>query len=148
MFLHKILELISVKFLFVSILVTLSFVLQSQVTDSTYMFMLKTELSLDSTQSLKVDTIYSIATAALRATDKEVQSLSRKSLPQEEKDFLTSVLTEKKKSIKQDRENSLLRILSDQQSKAYFEKIKPSRPTVLHMGINHDRVNCNVCVKN
>lgn len=126
----------------------MSFITQSQVIDSTYMATLKTELSLDSAQSLKADSIYAVATSALRETDKEVQSISRKSMPQEEKDSLMKTLTDKKKSIKQDRENALLLILTEQQSKTYFEKIKPSKPAVLHMGINHDRVNCNVCVKN
>lgn len=112
------------------------------------MSMLKTELKLDSTQWVKVDSIYAAASIELRNTDKEVQSLSRKSIPQEEKDRMMSELTEHKKNIRQNRESNLLLLLTPDQSKIYFEKIKPSKPSVLHMGMNHDRINCNVCVKN
>ena len=145
---YLIVKSIFIKIFLVSLLGLVPAVMQCQVIDSTYMATLKTQLTLDSVQSIKADSIYSISNTALRETDKEVQSLSRKSLPQEEKDVLMKTLTEKKKGIKQDRENALLLILNAEQSKAYFEKIKPSKPAVIHMGINHDRVNCNVCVKN
>lgn len=126
----------------------MSLFISAQVTDSTYMSMLKTELKLDSIQWVKVDSIYATASIELRNTDKEVQSLSRKSIPQEEKDRMMSELTEHKKNIRQNRESNLLLLLTADQSKIYFEKIKPSKPSVLHMGMNHDRINCNVCVKN
>lgn len=121
--------------------------LSAQVNDSTYVADLKKELKTDSVQSSKIDSIYKVSSTAISKIEKEIQSLSRKEIPDVEKQTLTSELHAKKKAIKNQRETDLLVILSEDQKKIYHEKIKPSKPAVLHMGINHDRVNCNVCVK-
>ena len=44
------------------------------------------------------------------------------------------------------RDMAIAFLLDDRQRAIFNEQVKPSKPAVLHMGMNHDRANCNVCV--
>lgn len=119
-----------------------------QTSDSTYLFRLKTELLLSEQQYKSIDSCYKATALQLADIEKELQALARKDTPDTEKDVLRTSLNAKKKELKVRREEFLLSLLSAEQYTLYKEKIKPDKPPVLHMGINHDRLNCNVCIKN
>ncbi len=82
----------------------------------------------------------------LTMIEKENQRNSRSSVSQVEKDSIQTQLLEKKKLLKNSRELNLRSLFTTEQSIIYDTKIKPGKPAVIHMGINHDRVNCTVCI--
>jgi hypothetical protein len=114
--------------------------------DSTYLAKLKSELNLNEVQSAVVDTLYKKTSADIRMIDKEIMSLSRKSILEEEKKNKIAALELNKKNIRESRDLSVKLMLTTEQKKIYDEKIKPSKPAVLHMGLTHDRASCTVCV--
>jgi hypothetical protein len=114
--------------------------------DSTYLASLKTELTLNEVQSAMVDTLYKRASVEIRVIDKEIMSLSRKSIVEEEKKNKIDALQQNKKNIRETRDLSVKLLLTADQKKIYDEKIKPSKPAVLHMGLTHDRASCTVCL--
>ncbi len=114
--------------------------------DSLLLESLKTELKLNNTQQTAIDSIIYSSSAELLDIDKESQRAARSSLPQEEQDRLMTELRERKKSIKESRHLSIRLVLNVDQITLYDDNIKPGKPAVLHMGINHDRANCNVCI--
>jgi PIN domain nuclease of toxin-antitoxin system len=114
--------------------------------DSTFVANLKSELSLNQVQSALVDTLYKKASIDIRVIDKEIMSLSRKSIVEEDKKNKIAALELNKKNIKETRDLSVKLLLSADQKKIYDEKIKPSKPAVLHMGLTHDRASCTVCI--
>ncbi len=129
------------------VLICLLFQKQSLAqSDSTFIANLKSELSLNQVQSALVDTLYKKASIDIRVIDKEIMFLSRKSIIEEEKKNKISALELNKKNIRETRDICLKLLLTDEQKKIYEEKIKPSKPAVLHMGLTHDRASCTVCI--
>ena len=56
-------------------------------------------------------------------------------------------LQAEKKEIRQQKEDQIIALLNEQQKEKYYLTIAPNKPSVLHMGLKHDRANCIVCVK-
>ena len=52
-----------------------------------------------------------------------------------------------KKEMRQQKEDQIIALLSAPQIEIYHQSIAPQKPSVLHMGLKHDRANCIVCVK-
>ncbi len=115
-------------------------------TDVQYLLNLKTELSLNNEQFDAVDSIYYSASSQMTLIDKEIQSISRSEMADEERNSKIRDLNGTKKTIRDSRDLSVELLLTDEQKKIYREKIKPAKPSVIHMGMNHDRANCNVCI--
>jgi hypothetical protein len=114
--------------------------------DSTHLAILTTELSLSADQVVQADSIFRASSLQLSECDRELLRVSRSDAAQEEKENQQRALKEKKKNIKENRDLSITLLLTSEQRKIYDEKIKPQKPGVLHMGMNHDRSKCEVCV--
>lgn len=56
-------------------------------------------------------------------------------------------LTTWRKEAKEKRDLELQATLTPEQTNIYQTQVAPPKPAVLHMGINHDRAKCTVCVK-
>lgn len=114
--------------------------------DSSYAANLKNELTLADVQVLAIDSILKVHDGEIILLDKETQRIARSSMAQEEKESQQSNVREKKKLSKENRDLSIQLLLTSEQRKIYDLKIKPQKPSVLHMGMNHDRANCTVCI--
>lgn len=115
--------------------------------DSLFLAKLRTELQLPDTTLSQIDSIYKAPITRLQEIDKEVNRIARTDIPQSEKDARFVNLRAEKKSLKEDRDLSILRLLNAEQQTIYTTKVVPPKPAVLHMGTNHDRASCTVCVK-
>lgn len=114
--------------------------------DSTHLALLKKELSLTPLQVNQADSILRVTTEKITALDKELMQTSRSNLPQEEKERKQAELREQKRNAKENRDLSILLLFTTDQRAIYDSRIKPSKPGVLHMGMNHDRAQCEICV--
>ena len=119
---------------------------QLNATDSLHLALLNHELLLNPSQTAAIDSLLRSTSSSIVSLDKEIARISRSDLDEATKTQQLTVLKEKKKLLKEDRELSIQLLLNSDQRKIYDEKIKPAKPAVLHMGMNHDRANCNVCL--
>lgn len=116
-----------------------------QPQDSLYLARFHHELSTTSDQKVKVDSIYHAYASKIYIIDSEMKVVQTSSLGEEEINQKVTALNEDKKLLRQLRELDLTAILTEDQKKIFNEKIKPTKPAVLHFGMNHDRMNCGVC---
>ena len=56
-------------------------------------------------------------------------------------------LQAEKKEWRQKKEDRIIALLDEKQRIQFYNIISPSKPNVLHMGVNHDRATCIICVK-
>jgi hypothetical protein len=94
-----------------------------------------------------IDSIYRIPLARMQQIDKEMNRIARQDLPQSEKDAQFNLLRAEKKKLKENREISILLELTASEQALYKSAVIPTKPAVLHMGSNHDRAACTVCIK-
>jgi uncharacterized membrane protein len=113
--------------------------------DSSFLSKLHTELSTDNVQKHKIDSIYSDAVVKLHDIDTSIKAWEKADVSEDELNTKVLELNIKKKDIRDVRDAQIQLFLNDAQRKIYLEKIKPTKPAVLHFGMNHDRANCNVC---
>jgi hypothetical protein len=116
-------------------------------TDSLILSKFRTELNLSPTQLHTIDSLYCLPLERIKQIDKEVTRISRTDIPQAEKDILFAALRNEKNSLKEDRSLAIQIMLNAEEQLIYATKITPVKPAVLHMGSNHDRASCNVCIK-
>jgi hypothetical protein len=117
------------------------------LSDSLFFQNLQRELQPSVTLKHQIDSIYRIPLLRLQQIDKEINRISRTDIPQAEKDNIFKNLRLEKSQLKEERELSILLLLSSEQQVIYKEKILPTKPAVLHMGSNHDRASCTVCIR-
>jgi len=120
---------------------------QLNAADSTQLSQIKIICTLNAQQTSVMDSLFKTCSADLVQLDKEMSRVSRSSLSEEEKSQTQSALRAEKKTMRESRDMAVQFLLTPQQRTLYNEKIKPAAPAILHMGMNHDRANCNVCVK-
>lgn len=116
------------------------------VQDSILMDNLHSLLKLTPEQTKLVDRIIATDSNEIYELDKEHQRIARTEAQTEERDQRLATLREKKKNLKEMRELNLRLALNSEQWSIYQEKIKPGAPSVVHMGMNHDRATCTVCL--
>jgi|688.fasta_scaffold01187_4 hypothetical protein len=116
------------------------------VADSAHLAILQTELTLTEDQHIRIDSLLRVSSQHISEIERELLRISRSDASAEEKENLQRELREKKKNVRENRDLSITLLLSAEQRKIYDEKIRPSKPGVLHMGMNHDRSKCEVCV--
>ncbi len=58
-----------------------------------------------------------------------------------------AAISAEKKENKRLRDEQLDALLTEEQRIIYQQQIAPNRSPVSHMGVKHDRANCNICVK-
>jgi hypothetical protein len=133
--------------IFSFLIISSSGVLAQQLTaqDSSFLSKLHTELSTDNVQKHKIDSIYRDAVVKLHDIDTSIKAWEKADVSEEELNTKVLELNIKKKDIRDVRDAQIQLLLSESQRKIYLEKIKPTKPAVLHFGMNHDRANCNVC---
>ena len=119
---------------------------QLSASDSLFMSKLQRTCELNSMQISAVDTLVKSTAIQLKQFDKELSKVSRSSLSDEEKSMRQNEIRKQKKDATEGRDMAIAFLLDDRQRRIFNEQIKPSKPAVLHMGMNHDRANCNVCV--
>jgi hypothetical protein len=129
------------------LIISSSGVLAQQLTeqDSSFLSKLHTELSTDNLQKHKIDSVYTDAVVKLHDIDTSIKAWEKADVTEEELNTKVLELNIKKKDIRDIRDAQIQLLLNESQRKIYLEKIKPTKPAVLHFGMNHDRANCNVC---
>ena len=129
------------------LVISSSGVLAQQLTaqDSSFLSKLHTELSTDNLQKHKIDSVYTDAVVKLHDIDTSIKAWEKADVTEEELNAKVLELNIKKKDIRDIRDYQIQLQLNESQRKIYLEKIKPTKPAVLHFGMNHDRANCNVC---
>jgi hypothetical protein len=129
------------------LIISSSGVLAQQLTaqDSSFLSRLHTELNTDNLQKHKIDSIYTDAGVKLHDIDTSIKAWEKADVTEEELNAKVLELNIKKKDIRDIRDAQIQLQLNESQRKIYLEKIKPTKPAVLHFGMNHDRANCNVC---
>jgi hypothetical protein len=113
--------------------------------DSSFLSRLHTELNTDNLQKHKIDSVYTDAVVKLHDIDTSIKAWEKADVTEEELNAKVLELNIKKKDIRDIRDYQIQLQLNESQRKIYLEKIKPTKPAVLHFGMNHDRANCNVC---
>jgi hypothetical protein len=119
---------------------------QLTASDSLFVNQLNRTCELNAFQKSAVDTLMKSTTIQLKQLDKEMSKVSRSSISDEEKNTRQNEIRRQKKDALEGRDMAIAFLLDDRQRRIFNEQIKPSKPAVLHMGMNHDRANCNVCV--
>jgi|GEM_PF-1111748 len=115
-------------------------------TDSLQLYQLRTLCELDEQQSIAIDSLFSRCAVECASLDKELSRVSRSAISDDERAAAQNELRNKKKTARDNRDFAAQFLLTPQQRITYNDKIKPAPPAILHMGMNHDRANCNVCV--
>ena len=114
--------------------------------DSLFISQLNRLCELNTFQISTVDTLMKSTAFELKQLDKELIKVSRSSMSEDEKNTRQSEIRKQKKDALEGRDMAIGFLLDERQRKIFNEQVKPSKPAVLHMGMNHDRANCNVCV--
>jgi hypothetical protein len=114
--------------------------------DSLFISQLNRSCELNAFQISAVDTLMKSTAIQLKQLDRELSKVSRSSMSDEEKNTRQNEIRKQKKDALENRDMAIGFLLNDEQRKIFIEQVKPSKPAVLHMGMNHDRANCNVCV--
>ncbi len=129
------------------LIISSSGVLAQQLTaqDSSFLSKLHSELNTDNLQKHKIDSVYTDAAVKLHDIDTSIKAWEKADVTEEELNAKVLELNNKKKDIRDIRDAQIQLLLNESQRKIYLEKIKPTKPAVLHFGMNHDRANCNVC---
>ena len=129
------------------LIISSSGVLAQQLTaqDSSFLSKLHSELNTDNLQKHKIDSVYIDAVIKLHDIDTSIKAWEKADVTEEELNAKVLELNIKKKDIRDIRDAQIQLLLNESQRKIYLEKIKPTKPAVLHFGMNHDRANCNVC---
>jgi hypothetical protein len=121
---------------------------QLSTSDSLFIRQLNKTCELNAFQCSAVDTLMKSTAMQLKQLDKELSKVSRSSISDEEKSLQQNEIRKQKKDALDGRDMAISFLLDDRQRRIFNEQVKPSKPAVLHMGMNHDRANCNVCVAN
>ena len=114
--------------------------------DARFVAKLKQELGLTQHQSLELDSLYAMFNLGLQAIQDDIDRIESSDASEKEINMRVSIKVQEKKDLKEEREQALLRVLSDDQRITYETDIKPAKPAVLHFGI-HNRADCNVCTR-
>lgn len=114
--------------------------------DSVLMANLHAQLTLTPEQTKIIDRIIAKDSEEIENLDQEHRRLARTEVQSDERDQKMAELRERKKSLKEMRELNLRLAMTPDQWNIYQEKIKPGVPAVIHMGMNHDRATCKVCI--
>jgi hypothetical protein len=126
--------------------VSLSAQVRLSSADSLQLYQIRTLCVLDDVQRPAIDSLFMRCAIECAALDKELSRVSRSAISEEERATAQQDLRNKKKTARENRDFATQFLLTPQQRITYNEKIKPTPPAILHMGMNHDRANCNVCV--
>jgi len=105
-------------------------------------------LQLSSYQKEQVIFVWKNYEDKINALEIAKQKLAQNnSLSPEQWELQESEISAQKKEYKKFREEQLDALWDERQRIIYQELIAPSKSPVGHMGVKHDRANCNICVR-
>ena len=104
-------------------------------------------LTLTEDQKIKLEGIYLFYEVERSSIELSLAQLQTEPMDPIQWEIKDNSLRMRRKSMSKEREERILQELSSEQQKVYLERIAPNKPQVLHMGLKHDKINCNVCVK-
>ena len=104
-------------------------------------------LILTEDQKVKLEGIYLFYELERNSIELSLAELQTEPMDPMEWEIKDNSLRMRRKSLSKEREERILQELSSEQQKVYLERIAPNKPQVLHMGLKHDKINCNICVK-
>lgn len=104
-------------------------------------------LILTEDQKVKLEGIYLFYELERNSIELSLAELQTEPMDPIEWEIKDNSLRMRRKSMSKEREERILQELSSEQQKVYLERIAPNKPQVLHMGLKHDKINCNICVK-
>jgi ABC-type sugar transport system ATPase subunit len=104
-------------------------------------------LILTEDQKVKLEGIYLFYELERNSIELSLAELQTEPMDPMEWEIKDNSLRMRRKSMSKEREERILQELSSEQQKVYLERIAPNKPQVLHMGLKHDKINCNICVK-
>jgi hypothetical protein len=104
-------------------------------------------LTLTEDQKIKLEGIYLFYEVERSSIELSLAQLQTEPMDPMEWEIKDNSLRIRRKSMSKEREERILQELSTEQQKVYLERIAPNKPQVLHMGIKHDKINCNICLK-
>ncbi|MFM7730457.1 MAG: hypothetical protein ACKO6L_05425 [Flavobacteriales bacterium] len=107
---------------------------------------LKSALQLNDMQWTFVDSMYRSAEASLKNCDREINRIARTEADSTVRSSSIDAIKIKKQSIRDERDASIEWILTQEQRMAFRQYTQPGKPAVVHMGMNHDRASCTVCI--
>jgi hypothetical protein len=119
---------------------------QRAASDTTAWQPLQAALQLNDMQWIFVDSMYRSADAAIRACDKEISRIARSASDSTTRQESISNLKVRKQTIRDERDAAIEWILTAEQRTAFRQYTQPGKPAVIHMGMNHDRASCAVCI--
>ncbi len=104
-------------------------------------------LTLTEDQKIKLEGIYLQYEVERSSIELSLMELQREPMDPMEWEIKDNALRKKKKDLSKEREEKILAELNTEQQNIYIAKVSPNKPQVLHMGLKHDKINCNICVK-
>ena len=104
-------------------------------------------LSLTENQRIALEGIYLKCEVERSSIELSLLELQREPMDPMEWEIKDNALRKKKKDLSKEREERILAELNTEQQNIYIAKVSPNKPQVLHMGLKHDKINCNICVK-
>jgi hypothetical protein len=104
-------------------------------------------LTLTENQRIAIEGIYLKSEVERSSIELSLLELQREPMDPMEWEIKDNALRKKKKDLSKEREEKILAELNTEQQNIYIAKVSPNKPQVLHMGLKHDKINCNICVK-
>ncbi|MEY3599051.1 MAG: hypothetical protein RL521_1473 [Bacteroidota bacterium] len=104
-------------------------------------------LTLTENQRIALEGIYLKCEVERSSIELSLLELQREPMDPMEWEIKDNALRKKKKDLSKEREERILAELNTEQQNIYIAKVSPNKPQVLHMGLKHDKINCNICVK-
>ncbi len=104
-------------------------------------------LTLTENQRIALEGIYLKCEVEKSSIELSLLELQREPMDPMEWEIKDNALRKKKKDLSKEREERILAELNTEQQNIYIAKVSPNKPQVLHMGLKHDKINCNICVK-
>jgi hypothetical protein len=120
---------------------------QLPLSDTHYIEVLGDKLSLTGDQKEKVLRLYLDSQQVIDSLDNQIALARGADLTALLPGQSISDLHQKKKDVREIRDLGIVSILTEDQRNKYEQDVRPARPQVLHFGMTHDRMNCNVCNK-
>jgi len=104
-------------------------------------------LTFTENQRIALEGIYLKCEVERSSIELSLLELQREPMDPMEWEIKDNALRKKKKDLSKEREEKILAELNTEQQNIYIAKVSPNKPQVLHMGLKHDKINCNICVK-
>lgn len=107
---------------------------------------LKAALALNDLQWTFIDSLYRSSEVSLKNCDREINRIARTESDSTQRVEAIQNIKTKKQTIREERDAAIEWVLTQEQRAAFRQYTQPGKPAVIHMGMNHDRATCTVCI--